>query len=116
MDPRRSIAAVVATIVVSTLMPQVKSAEMAGRQVVNVDQDWKFAKGSQPGAEKADFNDSAWQAVRLPHDWAISGPFNPSERRLRRQAALEGRGLVSQDVHARQGRRRSAACISISTA
>jgi len=24
------------------------------------------------------FNDSHWQAVRLPHDWAISGPFDPN--------------------------------------
>ncbi|TWI50430.1 beta-galactosidase [Pseudoduganella flava] len=24
---------------------------------------------------RADFNDSAWRAVRLPHDWAIEGPF-----------------------------------------
>lgn len=28
---------------------------------------------SSPG-----FNDSHWQAVRLPHDWAISGPFDPN--------------------------------------
>jgi beta-galactosidase len=24
-----------------------------------------------------DFNDSAWEVVNLPHDWAISGPFGP---------------------------------------
>ncbi|MFC1650744.1 glycoside hydrolase family 2 TIM barrel-domain containing protein, partial [Candidatus Latescibacterota bacterium] len=23
------------------------------------------------------FNDSTWEAIRLPHDWAIAGPFNP---------------------------------------
>jgi beta-galactosidase len=32
-----------------------------------------------PGADvayvQADFDDSAWQAVTLPHDWAIAGPF-----------------------------------------
>jgi beta-galactosidase len=49
-----------------------------GRGVINFNSDWKFAKGEQSGAEKPEFNDSAWQAVRLPHDWAISGPFNPS--------------------------------------
>jgi beta-galactosidase len=41
--------------------------------------DWKFAKGEQSGAEAPNFDDSSWQAVRLPHDWAISGPFNPKE-------------------------------------
>jgi len=50
-----------------------------GRQVVNFNRDWKFAKGELPGAETPGFDDSAWQAIRLPHDWAISGPFNPSE-------------------------------------
>jgi len=51
----------------------------AGRSVVNFNSDWKFIKGELSGAEKPDFDDSAWQTVRLPHDWAISGPFNPRE-------------------------------------
>jgi len=38
---------------------------------------WRFAKGEQPGAESTAFDDSAWQPVRLPHDWAISGPYDP---------------------------------------
>ncbi|KAI2632877.1 glycoside hydrolase family 2 protein [Xylaria nigripes] len=36
--------------------------------------------GTAPGSHlkyvKADFDDSAWEAVNLPHDWAIKGPFN----------------------------------------
>jgi len=27
---------------------------------------------------QAEFDDSAWQAVRLPHDWAIAGPYTNS--------------------------------------
>ena len=50
-----------------------------GRSVVNFNGGWKFAKGDTPGAEAAGFDDSGWEAVRLPHDWAISGPFNPAE-------------------------------------
>jgi beta-galactosidase len=57
----------------------VASFDHGSRQISHFNGDWKFAKGSQAGAEKPDFDDSAWQAVRLPHDWAISGPFNPSE-------------------------------------
>jgi beta-galactosidase len=45
----------------------------------NFNSDWKFTKGDLTGAEAPDYNDTAWQAVRLPHDWAISGPFNPQE-------------------------------------
>ncbi|KAI0402414.1 glycoside hydrolase family 2 protein [Xylaria palmicola] len=36
--------------------------------------------GTPPGSNvqyvKADFNDSAWEALNLPHDWAVKGPFN----------------------------------------
>jgi len=51
----------------------------AGRRMVIFNSDWRFTKGDQPGAEEANFNDSAWEAVHLPHDWAISGPFDPKE-------------------------------------
>ena len=36
---------------------------------------WKFSKGSHPGSIQKDFDDSGWETVDLPHDWAISGPF-----------------------------------------
>ena len=47
------------------------------RRVEDFNRSWKFAKGSQPGAETVAFNDAAWRAVRLPHDWAIAGPYEP---------------------------------------
>lgn len=37
---------------------------------------WKFAKGSNDSAYRNDFDDSKWQNVSVPHDWAISGPFD----------------------------------------
>jgi hypothetical protein len=40
---------------------------------------WKFTKGDPRGAEQRDFDDSSWAPVRLPHDWAIAGPFKPKE-------------------------------------
>ena len=36
---------------------------------------WRFLQADAPGAEKPDFDDSAWTAVTLPHDWSIAGPF-----------------------------------------
>jgi len=38
--------------------------------------DWRFHKGKIGGAEKSDYDDSGWREVRLPHDWAIEGPFS----------------------------------------
>ena len=41
---------------------------------------WRFAKDPTHTLEASgvDFDDSAWEAVRVPHDWAISGPFDES--------------------------------------
>ena len=39
---------------------------------------WRFFKGTAPGAEKPSFDDSGWQSVRIPHDWAIGGEFDRS--------------------------------------
>lgn len=47
------------------------------RRVEDFNGDWLFARGEQPGAEAIAFDDRAWQAVRLPHDWAIAGPYEP---------------------------------------
>jgi len=37
---------------------------------------WRFLKGDAPGADTPAFHDSSWRALRLPHDWAIEGPFD----------------------------------------
>ncbi|XPF93310.1 glycoside hydrolase family 2 TIM barrel-domain containing protein [Colwellia sp. RE-S-Sl-9] len=37
---------------------------------------WMFSKGTQAGAQSPAFDDSHWQAVTLPHDWSIEGPFD----------------------------------------
>ena len=45
------------------------------REVQTLQTDWKFIKGSQENAHLVDVDDSHWQSVSIPHDWAISGPF-----------------------------------------
>lgn len=37
---------------------------------------WKFMKGDVKGASEALFDDSSWESVTVPHDWAITGPFD----------------------------------------
>ncbi len=56
-----------------------QNSDLMARRVISFNRGWKFAKGSHQGAEALEFDDSAWQAVRLPHDWAIAGPFNAEE-------------------------------------
>ena len=47
----------------------------AQRTVSVLDSDWKFAKGSNDQAFQPGFDDSGWETVEVPHDWAIAGPF-----------------------------------------
>ena len=51
----------------------------AQRTTLSLDGIWRFTKddSKQLQAQAFDFNDCRWQEVRVPHDWAISGPFNP---------------------------------------
>lgn len=38
--------------------------------------DWRFHRGTAQGAQQISFDDSQWEKVLVPHDWAISGPFD----------------------------------------
>jgi len=49
---------------------------VAQRQEILLDQGWKFGKGSFVDAFTTKFNDASWKTVSVPHDWAISGPFD----------------------------------------
>ncbi len=40
---------------------------------------WNFTKGNPENAQSINFDDSSWEKVNLPHDWAIKGPFNEQE-------------------------------------
>lgn len=49
---------------------------LSARETINFNSGWKFFLGNPDNAEAVDFNDSGWTEVTLPHDWAISGPFD----------------------------------------
>jgi len=49
---------------------------IAQRTEILLDEGWKFSKGNFPNAAEAGFNDARWETVSVPHDWAISGPFD----------------------------------------
>ena len=41
-----------------------------------LDKNWRFTKGDIPEATQVSYNDSRWEVVTIPHDWAIYGPFD----------------------------------------
>jgi len=49
---------------------------VAVRQTIVLKDGWKFAKDIDGDASSTGFNDAEWQAVSVPHDWAIYGPFD----------------------------------------
>ena len=66
------------TILFSALVVLV-SAQMLlaqARITTPFDNDWLFRIGDESGVEKADFSDSAWRKLNVPHDWSIEGPFD----------------------------------------
>ncbi|HMB94790.1 MAG TPA: glycoside hydrolase family 2 TIM barrel-domain containing protein, partial [Tepidisphaeraceae bacterium] len=46
------------------------------RQRQLIDFDWKFTQSGSDNAQAVGYDDSKWQAVNLPHDWSIYGPFD----------------------------------------
>ena len=61
----------VAATVTSGLLPC-----FAQRSEVLLEKDWKFHRGDAQDAFRAVYDDSSWQPVTVPHDWAIYGPFS----------------------------------------
>jgi beta-galactosidase len=55
------------------------SIHAENRNWISFNESWRFTKGNPAHAEAADFDDSGWEQVDVPHDWAISGPFNENE-------------------------------------
>ena len=51
--------------------------QISNERRVSFNNGWRFYKGDTEGAEQPGFDDSKWTELRLPHDWAIEGPFDP---------------------------------------
>ncbi len=62
---------------VSCIASAASAVDTVPRRVESFNGEWRFAKGAQQGAESFQFDDTGWEPVRLPHDWAIAGPYEP---------------------------------------
>lgn len=52
------------------------SPSLTAREIINLNSNWKFYSGDAENAQTMNFDDSGWRNVNIPHDWAISGPFD----------------------------------------
>ena len=74
----------------------------AGEKVVSrsLDGAWRFLKDDKEKvvASAEAFDDSAWQTVTVPHDWAISGPFDPNVSGWQGKLPWRGAGWYRRTV------------------
>jgi len=51
-------------------------SQIENRKTILLDSDWKFSLGDLKNAPFLNINDSTWETVSVPHDWAIRKPFD----------------------------------------
>ena len=54
------------------------TAAYGQRMETLLEKNWKFTRGVPEGCVLPEFDDSGWEDVTVPHDWAIKGPFDES--------------------------------------
>lgn len=55
-----------------------------------LEKNWKFTREDNPEFIQPTFNDAKWQNVRVPHDWAIYGPFSAQNDKQNVAIAQDG--------------------------
>jgi len=53
------------------------AAQAQVRYDLLLEKNWKFTRKDNPEFAGPEFNDTSWETVNIPHDWAIYGPFSP---------------------------------------
>ncbi|MEM1305539.1 MAG: sugar-binding domain-containing protein, partial [Planctomycetota bacterium] len=72
----RSATSGVAQLVLATLLVGLAARGSDGREVSELRDGWRFRLGPVEGGESTTLGDADWTSVRVPHDWAIAGPFD----------------------------------------
>ena len=66
------------------------AAALGTRNVQLLDRGWKFINNEVAGAQTTKYDDSGWQQVVVPHDWAILGKFDMNIDRQLVQVKADG--------------------------
>ena len=77
-------------IILISLMLTIGIAAQSSRKETLLKTGWKFIRADKAEFSKKDFDDSKWTDVCVPHDWAISGPFDNNNDR--QTVAIEQNG------------------------
>jgi beta-galactosidase len=66
------------------------------RSEIVLEEGWKFSLGDFETASDPAFDDSGWEEVRIPHDWAIYGPFDRSNDLQIREVKQDDEIIVTE--------------------
>ena len=76
MNRRAFLASLSAPALIPARARAATAVSLSGERRLGFNEGWRFGKGAMDGAEQPAFDDASWTELRLPHDWAISGPFD----------------------------------------
>ena len=89
-------------LVCIALMAGLTLAWGQARTQVTLEEGWKFTREDNPCASETAFDDSSWQSVRVPHDWAIYGPFD-KQNDIHRMAIVQDGQTTAIEHYGRTG-------------
>ena len=78
------------------------TVEAQVRNEVKLEEGWKFTRIDDPKSSETNFDTSGWESVRIPHDWAIYGPFDKSND-IHRMAIVQDGQTSSIEHYGRTG-------------
>ena len=68
----------------------------------NFNDSWLFYNDKIDNAQQADFDDTTWRKLNLPHDWAIEGPFDKKYNARCGGLPFHGTGWYRKHFHLSQ--------------
>ncbi len=77
-------------------------AEAQHRTQVTLEEGWRFTREDDSRSAEVRFDDSDWQIVRVPHDWAIYGPFDKGND-IHRMAIVQDGQTTAIEHYGRTG-------------
>lgn len=77
-------------------------AAQAQRTQTTLKKGWKFTREDNAAQSDINFDDSQWQSVAVPHDWAIYGPFD-KQNDIHRMAIVQDGQTKAIEHYGRTG-------------
>lgn len=72
------------------------------RSMVTLEKGWRFTRQDNPEFKEVVYDDSKWELVRIPHDWAIYGPFDKNND-VHRMAIVQDGQTTAIEHYGRTG-------------